>query len=230
MKKKFLFVNFILLAAILVMDVCYMVSGELAVKAVTSILFVITGLVNVAYCAKAKTGLKFPVWMAVALTAAMLGDILLGVNFYLGTAVFAIGHIFYFVSYCTLIKLNARDFLCGAVIFAAALCIILFVPILDFGGALMQGVCGAYALIISFMVGKALSNLLENRCIFSILIFVGSALFFFSDFMLVLDRFGSVPHTGYFCLGTYYPAQFLLALSVLSYAGSPFSGRKKEQD
>ncbi len=218
-KSRLLPVNLLMLVLILGMDVVYMTAGGLGAKAVTSILFVITGLINLACCVKNKTDLKFPLWMVIALTAAMLGDILLGINFYLGTAVFAVGHVFYFVSYCMLIRFSRRDFLCGICIFAAALCIILFVPFLEFGGALMQGVCCAYAFIISFMLGKAVSNLSQDRRALYRILAIGSILFFFSDLMLVLDQFGGVPNTGYLCLGTYYPGQFLLAFSLFSYAG-----------
>lgn len=219
MKKAFLAVNAVMLVMILALDVAYMTLGGLGLKAVTSCMFVLTGLLNLLYSIKAGANRIYPVWMAVALIFAMLGDVLLGVNFYLGTAVFGIGHIFYFVSYCTLVRFNRRDFICGACIFLVALGIILFVPFLDFGGALMQGVCCAYALIISFMVGKAVSNFLGNRNAFTVIVAVGSILFFISDLMLVLDRFGTIPNAGYFCLGTYYPAQFLLAFSIFSYVG-----------
>ena len=226
MKKALLPVNLLMLAAILASDICYMTFGGLAVKAVTSILFVLTGLINLTYCVRSKARLRFPVWMAAALTAAMLGDVLLGINFYLGTAVFALGHIFYFVSYCMLVPLNRRDLVCGIAIFAAALSIILLVPVLDFGGGLMQGVCGGYAFIISFMVGKAVSNLLGQRNVLYGILAAGSVLFFLSDLMLVLDRFGSLPYTGTLCLSTYYPAQFLLAFSILSFANTGRSGAK----
>ncbi len=219
MKRAFSAINAVMLVVILALDAAYMTVGGLGLKAVTSCMFVLTGLLNLVYGIKAGADRKFPVWMAVALTFAMLGDVLLGINFYLGTAVFGIGHIFYFVSYCTLAGFNRRDFLCGICIFALALGIILFVPFLEFGGALMQGVCCAYALIISFMVGKAVSNLLGHRNVFTVIVAVGSILFFVSDLMLVLDRFGTIPNAGYFCLGTYYPAQFLLAFSIFSYAG-----------
>ena len=219
MKKAFFSINAVMLLAILTLDAAYMTVGGLGMKAVTSCMFVLTGLLNLVYSVKAGANRKFPVWMMVALTFAMLGDVLLGINFYLGTAIFGIGHIFYFVSYCTLVGFNRRDFLCGICIFVLALGIILFVPFLEFGGALMQGVCCVYALIISLMVGKAISNFLGNRNVFTVIVAAGSILFFISDLMLVLDRFGTIPNAGYFCLGTYYPAQFLLAFSIFSYVG-----------
>src|SRR5438105_4769730 len=109
MKKQFIMANTIMLILILIFDVLYMFGGGLLAKSIASIMFVTSGVINLTYCIKNKTNLKFPIWMIIALTCAMLGDILLVINFYLGTAVFAIGHIFYFVSYCMLSKVNRKD-------------------------------------------------------------------------------------------------------------------------
>jgi len=227
MKKSFMMANAIMLALILILDVCYMFNGGLLLKSITSITFVITGLINLRYCVKNKVHLKFSIWMIVALTFAMLGDILLGINFYMGVAAFAIGHLFYIVSYCMLEKMNRRDLMCGMVISIVALSIILFVPFFDFGSALMQGVCCIYGLIISFMLGKAVSNFLRENNFVNRIIVVGSILFFFSDLMLVLRLFAGIEKASYLCLGTYYPAQFLLAFSLFAYASTNGIKQKK---
>ena len=104
---------------------------------------------------------------------------------------------------------------------AIALSIILFIPFLDFESQLMLGVCCTYAVIISFMVGKAISNVWQEKNLLNKVIVVGSILFFISDFMLMLDVFGNISTASYLCLATYYPAQFLLAFSLL------ISGSKK---
>ena len=227
MKKLFLILNAIMLIFMLIFDVFYMVNGELLFKAVASILFVVTGLINLTYCMKNKTNLKFPIWMIVALMCAMLGDILLNINFHIGTIIFAVGHIFYLVSYCMLEKMNRRDLMCGMMISIVALSIILFVPFFDFGSALMQGVCCIYGLIISFMLGKAVSNFLRENNFVNRIIVVGSILFFFSDLMLVLRLFAGIEKASYLCLGTYYPAQFLLAFSLFAYASTNGIKQKK---
>ena len=204
-----------------------MFKDGLVLKSIASNLFVATGLINLIYCIKNKINLKFPIWMIIALISAMLGDISLEFNFYLGTAVFAVGHIFYFVSYCMLGKINPRDLLCGSIISIIAISIILFTPFLDFGGALMKSVCCAYGIIISFMVGKAISNVIKDNSITNIIIVVGSILFFISDFMLMLRLFGGISVAKYLCLGTYYPAQFLLAFSLFIYGFINFLKEKK---
>ena len=220
MKKLFIKANTIMLTLILAFDVWYMFGGELLAKYIASLMFIGVGIINFMYCVKHKVNLKFPKWMIIALTCAMLGDILLVLNFYLGVAVFAIGHIFYLVSYCKLEKFNLKDLICGVSIFAVALCVILFAPFLDFGGILMKSVCCAYALIISLMVGKAISNLLKEKNATYMTIVIGSTLFFVSDLMLMLDKFGNIPGTSYLCLGTYYPGQFVLAFSLFIHAST----------
>ena len=227
MNKNFVVANVIMLILILIFDVLYMFGGGVIIKSIASIMFVTSGVINLIHCTKNKTNLKFPIWMIIALTCAMLGDILLVINFYLGTAVFATGHIFYFVSYCMLSKINRKDLICGISIFTFALCIILFVPFLDFGSNFMKGVCCAYAFIISFMVGKAISNLLSEKNNTNKIIVIGSILFFISDFMLMLDVFGNIQAASYLCLGTYYPAQFLLGFSVLIYGNMNMSEKIK---
>ena len=228
MKKLFIKANTIMLTLILAFDVWYMFGGGLLAKYIASLMFIGVGIINFMYCVKHKVNLKFPKWMIIALTCAMLGDILLVLNFYLGVAVFAIGHIFYLVSYCKLEKFNLKDLICGVSIFAVALCVILFAPFLDFGGILMNSVCCAYALIISLMVGKAISNLLKEKNATYMTIVIGSTLFFVSDLMLMLDKFGNIPGTSYLCLGTYYPGQFVLALSLFIYASTNDSRENKD--
>ena len=71
--------------------------------------------------------------------------------------------------------------------------------------------------IISFMLGKAISNSLRQTNMTNLIIVIGSLLFFISDFMLMLKSFADLPVAGYLCLGTYYPAQFLLAFSLFVY-------------
>ena len=227
MKKLFMILNTIMLVFTLIFDVLYMINGGLLLKSIASIMFVLTGVINISYCIKNKTNLKFPIWMLVALICAMLGDILLNINFYIGTIIFAVAHVFYFISYCMLQKMNRRDILCGIGIFIIAISIILFTPFLNFEATLMKGICCFYALIISFMVGKAISNILKENSFINIIIMIGSILFFISDFMLLLNKFGNIAGTNYLCLGTYYPAQFLLAFSILTYAGMNFFKKRE---
>ena len=218
MEKRYIKGNIVMLAIILAFDIWYMFGGGLFAKGMASMMFVAAGVVNFMYCIENKADIKFPKWMVIALICAMFADIAINLNFYLGVVIFATAHIFYFISYCKLNKINRRDLFCGAGIFAFALLVIEVAPFLNFGSSLMKSVCSIYALIISLMVGKAVSNLLEEKNATNTAIVIGSILFFVSDMMLMFDKFGSVPGTSYLCLGTYYPAQFILAFSLFKHA------------
>lgn len=184
-------------------------------KGLTSSLFVITGLVNMIYAVKNDTKyLKSTILLFIGLLFTMSGDIMLEIIFELGAGLFGVGHIFFFISYCHMARLRVRDLLYGLAIFLPSLAIILFVPILDYGSTTMLIVCIAYAFVISLMLGKAISNFNTLHTLLSMVVLIGSMLFFFSDMMLLFDVFGHIPYTNLLCLITYYPSEYILALSI----------------
>lgn len=217
MKKTFNILNAVLILLVLVGDVLYLTIGGLAIKSVTSAGFVLIGIVNLVYIILNKQiDLKFPIIMLLGLVFAMLGDIILEIEFIVGAALFAIGHVFFFVSYCFISKFKWIDLAYGAIIFVPAVLFITLAPIFDFGGILMELVCVIYAVIISCMVGKAVSNLIKERSILNIIIAIGSFLFFFSDLMLLLNVFANLPKVvDILCLVTYYPAECMLGYAIM---------------
>lgn len=217
MKKLAIAINIILCALVILFDELYISYSELWMKATASILFTLIGAVNLCFACKAKTEhKKFCIVLLVGLVFAMLGDIVLNLHFISGAALFGVGHIFFFVSFCFLVKFTLKDLLYGAIIFVPSLLFIVLAPFFDFGGVLMEIVCIIYALIISCMVGKALSNLISAKSILTIVIFIGTVLFFFSDLMLLLNVFGGLPKfVDILCLATYYPAEIILGFSIL---------------
>jgi len=65
------------------------------------------------------------------------------------------------------------------------------------------------------MIGKAVGNFICEKNAVTGTIAAASILFFFSDLMLVFDWFiGLWSWTDHACMGTYYPALCLLALSM----------------
>lgn len=220
MKKVFGIGNGILIAATMLSCICYDRFGGLSLKALTAMGFVLLGAFNCAYALRfGGKNRKFPIVMALGLLVCMIGDVVLNITFIPGALLFAVGHLFYFVAYGCLMRFRKRDLLPSMVIFAASALIILAVPIFDFGSPLMQGICLVYALVISCMVGKAVANLVRERNIVTILLALGSILFYFSDFMLLLNIFaGAPPITDTLCLFTYFPAQCLLAHAIFQYA------------
>ena len=72
-----------------------------------------------------------------------------------------------------------------------------------------------YALVISAMMGKALSNLSYKPSLGRKLLSVGSLLCWFSDLMLAVDMFGQSGRLIWIlCSYSYWPAQNLLAHSL----------------
>lgn len=219
MKKTFKILN---VAAVLAAALAYILYRcGMVPKGVASLGFVLIGVINLVYAVLQGTiGRKFPVLMTLGLLFCMVGDVAIDRNFIVGAALFALGHIFYCIAYCSLSKFKGKDLVPIALFFTASALLITLVPIFDFGSPLMEGICIVYALIISCMVGKSVTNCLQNRSAARILLTVGSILFYFSDLMLVFDTFGGISAAGPLCLGTYYPAQCLLAVSVYCYVNA----------
>ncbi len=217
MKRSIYILNSIFLALILVGDICYINFGTTWLKGITSAMFVLLAVFNLVFAIKLKQcKTKFSVLLLIGLVFAMLGDILLEINFITGAILFAVGHVFFFISYMFLVKFSWLDLICGAVIFVPSVLFIVLAPIFNFS-VLMEIVCVVYAIIISLMVGKAVSNLIRQRNLLNLIIVIGSALFFFSDLMLLLNVFAGLPRIAdIFCLLTYYPAEFLLAHSIIT--------------
>ena len=213
--KIILAINLLLATAVFVGNYFFLTKGGLLIKGLCSSGFALMGLVNLAFAfisgAKNK---RFAVALSAGLIFACLGDIFLGFNFVLGASLFAMGHVCYFISYCTLTPIRRTDLFISGGIFICAAAFVLFCPLLSFDNAVMQIVCAVYALIISLMVGKAISNFIKEKNVLTVTILIGSVLFFFSDLMLVFDWFMGIGRiAGLLCMSTYYPAECLLAFS-----------------
>ena len=185
-RKTLLWLNLALALTIIAVDIAYILLGQAyTYKTTASVLFVVLGIVNFVFAffmGKERSKL-FKYFMLTALIFACLGDIVLIEHFIIGAVLFAIGHVFFFIAYSTLYKIKFRDVLISLAIFGVALIVILVPDIFSFGS--MLPVVIVYAFIISFMLGKSISNLFANKYLGKdILIMLGSLLFFLSDLML----------------------------------------------
>ena len=207
-------VNAFFLIATIVTDILYMIKGNAYVfKTIASATFVLCAMVNLilVFVFKYASNKKFVIFLFVGQVFAMLGDILLIDHFIIGAVLFAIGHIFYFVSYCCLKPFKWLDlaFIFGAI--GVSLCII-FASKIDLNDQ-MPLILG-YAIIISCMLGKSATLFLDNAKIASI-IFAGSLMFYLSDMFLMFTIFSSMGRVGsILCLAFYYPAEYILATSI----------------
>lgn len=218
MKKLSNILNIVLISLVCLGDIFYMFYNHtLLIKSLISAGFVILGIINLVFAFKYNTDKKkFAIIMLIGLTFAMLGDIILELQFIIGAGLFAIGHIFYFLAYCNLIPFRWKDLIYGAIIFVPVTLFIIFAPFFDFGGILMEIVCIIYAIIISCMVGKSISNYIQDKNLLHLIILIGSVLFMFSDFMLLLNVFADLPRVvNILCLASYYPAECMLAYSII---------------
>ena len=215
--KIVLAINLLLMTAVFTGNYFFLTVGGARIKALTSAGFVLMGLANLVFAlARKSPRLKYAATLTTGLLLACLGDVFIVPNFVIGATLFALGHVCYLASYCILDRIRLLDLLIGGGIFVAAACFVLFAPILHFSEGYMQIVCLVYALIISLMVGKAAGNCIRTPSLLTVVILAGSILFFFSDLMLVFDWFaGGGRISGLLCMGTYYPAECLLAISGL---------------
>ena len=219
MKKTFTILNIILALATVAVMLIYRHFGGVLLKGAASFCFVAMGIANLIFAILNKSKyIKYAIVLLVGLAVACVADVVLNLNFMIGAVVFAVGHVFYFVAYTMLYNFKWSDLIAAAVIFVPSCLVILLVPIFDFGGILMQIVCIVYALIISCMLGKAISNLIRERSFTNALIVLGSALFFFSDLMLLFDVFAATEAAifGILCMVTYWPGQALLAYTIFA--------------
>ena len=218
MKNKIMLaVNTIIISAIFILNYFYQSNGfDFTLKCICSGSFALLGIINLCYAVTTKqSNKKFYIGMTLGLILAFLGDVLIGYDFIVGAATFAVGHIFFVVAYCFMQKMQKLDYIFGGTLFLGCLIFLLFCPLLNFDVAVFRIVCIVYALIISVMLGKALGNFVREKNLVNGTIAVASALFFFSDLMLVFDRFiGLWGWTDNACMGTYYPALCFLALSM----------------
>lgn len=195
---------------------------NLVMKTIASGLFVALGLINLRGLKAAslhqnekKRTVGFATVLVAGFGVCMVADIVLEIVFMYGALLFGIGHIFYFAAYCKVAPFQWKDLKWACISFPLAVGIIVFLPIFDFGDVIMELVCIVYALLISCMLSKAISNYLRLHDAVTLTFMVGSVMFFFSDFMLLFEQFSSAPNiVGSLCVNSYYPAQAVLGFGI----------------
>lgn len=196
--------------------ICYDIFGGLWLKGVTSGWFVLLALVNLGYARKQQVKDRFLILVTLGLFAGMCADVLLGIQFILGVLAFALGHILYLAAFFTLEKPKKKDLL---FIVPAALFSMFFVagtPFIQINDPMLEKLLLGYAVIISGMLGKAVSNL--DKTVFRRLLMLGGFLFWFSDLVLAVDMFGTGSRlTWILCSYAYWPAQNILAYSLFHF-------------
>ena len=150
--------------------------------------------------------------MLMALVFSLFADLTINHHFIGGALIFAVAHVFYLISFCSLEKFRLRNLLYSLPFLAVCIILICFLPNLN--TAVMVTVAVIYSIIISFMTGKSLSNLRLSYNSLYILLFTAGIIFFFSDVMLVLGHFADMEIPRALCRFSYYFSQCLMAMSI----------------
>lgn len=205
--------NIALMICAMVCLVCYDIFGGLWLKGVTSSWFVILGAINF-WAARHLDSkkLRFFFLMEAGFVCGMVADVLLGVVFFAGVGVFALGHIFYLVAFYSLERFRIRDLIASVPVAVISIYLVVGTPWIHVEDPVMKTILIAYALIISLMLGKAISNLVAQSCTYRWMFAIGSVMFWFSDLMLLIDMFGTSTRLVWIlCSYSYWPAQTLMA-------------------
>ena len=160
-------------------------------------------------------------WLLLALLLSLVGDIALMFEseraFLIGLVGFLLAHVVYAVLFTVLSGFQSTDWISGAVMLAAA---IAFYRLLWPHLGRMKLPVAVYTLIICFMLNRAFSTLLGDYFVpgQARILFSGALLFFVSDIILGLNRFGFPFRHHRISLAFYYSGQLLLALSASYFA------------
>lgn len=212
--------NIIIAVAVFIGNYFYQSLGfNYSLKIICSSGFAVMGIINMIYAYKRVDERKALKFMALGLIFAFLGDVAINPNFILGVLFFALGHVFFVVSYLVYKKLDKLDVILSICLGAFSIGFILLFPYIVFNIPVLKYVVLLYAVIISVMVAKSIGNALREKEVFTGMIAVGSVLFFISDMMLLLAWFSTIEGrwTSNVCMGTYYPGLCLLAGSMVVY-------------
>ena len=166
-QKILLAVNLLIVSVILVLNYFYQSNGfDFTLKCVCSGLFALLGVINLICALTTKAdNKKFYIGMSAGLILAFLGDYLIGYDFIIGAATFALGHICFVVAYCFMQRMQKLDYIISGTLFLGCLIFLLFCPLLTFEVPIFRIVCIVYALIISTMLGKAIGIFVrEKKC------------------------------------------------------------------
>ncbi len=219
-RKIYLLINIVFTIVISVFNTFYQYNNfNYVLKCFTCGGFALLSVINFTYFIKSKvkaTEIYVPLFMMLGSIFCFAGDAMLHEIFVFGVALFALGHIFFIVSYCFLKRLNWLDLIIGGSIGVFAVLMVLLVPYFTFEEVVMQIAVAFYALILSMMLGKAISTFIKEKNKMNLLILVGASLFFFSDLMLLFGMFSPASNVvNHLCMATYVPANIIFAFSIL---------------
>ena len=199
-------------------------------KALTSILFVLTGLFAIG---ERKSGSGYARLILTGLVFGFAGDVLLelanlkgDLYFVIGLVTFALGHVFYLIAFFRKSRFQWFNLIPTCIVIPAVLIAVPVTGAFEFTPPALFYAVIAYGVILTFMVGKSFSfTAYKDNPAFVRLTVTGAILFAVSDIILlfilffrpvlVLPREDTVKQVLTVCnLLTYYLGQGLIALSL----------------
>ena len=156
LKFSITLLNIILAVLIVVMDVirCFLIADVIynqIASAAVCVLALLNLLANIFFCKRKDFLVCLLIFLGVVIGSA--GDFLIGVNFVLGAALFAVGHIFYIVALYFLTRFSWFEIIVALCVIAVSLFVV-FVPYVNYGNYLIMIIL--YAIILSLMLSKCL--------------------------------------------------------------------------
>lgn len=219
-QKKYRNINILIFICAMVCLVCYDIKSGLWLKGLTSLWFVLLGGINTVYARKCRMPDLRPVYFIFAgLVLGMMADVRLAVVFEAGIAFFALGHIMYMAAFYIISGPQKKDFAFILPLCAVSVFVVVGAPFITVEDPFISKFLVVYAVIISFMVGKAISNFTAEKTMALLLIAISSVMFWFSDLVLAVDMFGTSSRlTWILCSYVYWPGQNLLAHALFHMA------------
>ncbi len=179
----------------------------LILKPLTTILIIIVAVLNLS-----KGNIGFGIGILFGLIFSLLGDVLLIFEkkyFLHGLVAFLITHIFYAFAFSS----GSKFFYIGLI--PVFLFSIFVYSIIKHGVGKYKIPVIVYMLIASVMVWMAMNRFITFADTSSLFIICGAILFILSDGMLAINKFRKeIRFAEVFILGSYYAAQFFIAMSI----------------
>ncbi len=222
-QKKFHIANILVIICGLIALVCYDLFGNFGtpvLKGRTSFWFALLGCINLVYAVKNRiTGILPVYFISAGLAVGMIADVLLAVDFAKGVIFFAIGHILYLAGFYMIERPHLLDLIISIPVSAISIFVVGGTPFINVPDPVLEKGLMVYAVIISFMAGKSVSNFSMDRTRARLMIAASSVLFLLSDVALMAYMFYSPLRLFWvLCIYVYWPAQLLLAWALLHYA------------
>ena len=222
--RNYLIVNIVIAVVVSVLNYFYQsLNFNFVLKCITSGLFALLAIFNLTYFIHSglnKKDIKYPLFMVLGAVFCFLGDAFINNYFIIGVVLFALGHVFYVGGYFALEKFKLLDLIIGLGLGLVTGGFVLICPYLSFEAPVLKVACVVYALILSFMVGKTVSDFITKHDTINLLLMIGAILFLISDLCLLICWFWyvKVPRAfNYTCMAVYYPSNLIFAYTIYHY-------------